>query len=40
MLLMLALEDIKSFTIPDKLSFPMIVMTLIIIAFSWGLYAE
>ncbi len=38
MLLMLALEDIKSFTIPDRLSLPMIIITIILIAFSWGTY--
>lgn len=31
MILILAIEDIKSFTIPDRLSLPMIIITLIII---------
>lgn len=38
MLLMLALEDIKSFTIPDRLSLPMIIITIILIAGSWSMY--
>lgn len=38
MLLMLALEDIKSFTIPDRLSLPMIIVALMLVAFSWGTY--
>lgn len=35
MLLMLAIEDIRSFTIPDRLSLPMIVVTLVLIALSY-----
>ena len=35
MLLMLALEDIKSFTIPDRFISPMIIITIILIAGSW-----
>jgi Flp pilus assembly protein protease CpaA len=40
MILMLAFEDIKNFTIPDRLSIPMILITVIFISFSWGLYEE
>jgi Flp pilus assembly protein protease CpaA len=40
MVLILALEDIKSYTIPDKLSLPMIGLTLIILALSWWFYEE
>lgn len=34
MLLMLAIEDIKTFTIPDRLSLPMIIIVAILIGFS------
>ena len=40
MILILAIEDIKNFTIPDRLSLPMILITVIFISFSWGLYEE
>lgn len=40
MILVLAIEDIKNFTIPDRLSLPMIVITVILMALSWGLYEE
>ncbi|MCB9807261.1 prepilin peptidase [Candidatus Peribacteria bacterium] len=35
MLLILAIEDIRSFTIPDRLSLPMIGITLVIITASY-----
>lgn len=40
MVLMLAIEDIKHFTIPDRLSLPMIAFTLIVATLSWWWYDE
>lgn len=40
MVLMLAMEDIKTFTIPDRLSLPMMAITILCIGFSWWLYTE